>query len=85
MHGFIPYTGKIQPIEDENVPDLKASANTVLHLAENIESHKNHTLHFDHWFTGIPQHLAERGIWCCGTVRVPRLPGIPNNQHADKN
>ena len=77
-YDFIPYTGKIEPVEDPNVPDLKPSSNIVLHLAQIIPSFKNHNLFFDNWFTSIPllQHLASRGIWCCGTVRVPRLPGI---------
>ncbi|MFV0329690.1 MAG: hypothetical protein ACK5KL_07705 [Dysgonomonas sp.] len=30
------------------------------------------------------QHLASRGIWCCGTVRVPRLQGI-KAKNGDKN
>ena len=30
-------------------------------------------------------HLATRGIWCCGTVRVPRIPGIKKTKDDDKN
>lgn len=59
------------------VPDLKASSNSVFHLAQIIPSHFNH-LFFDNWFTSLPliQHLANRGILCCGTVRMPWLHGI---------
>lgn len=85
-YDFIPYTGKIQPVDDQTVPDLKASSNIVLHLAQVIPSNNNHNLYFDNWFTSLPlmSHLASRGIWCCGTVRVPRLPGIRKGKDADK-
>ena len=29
-------------------------------------------------------HLAGRGIWCCGTVRAPKLPGLPKEKQSDK-
>lgn len=75
---FIPCTGKTEPVEDPNVPDLKPSSNIVLHLAQIIPSFNNHNLFFDNWFISIPllQHLTSRGIWCCGTACVPRLPGM---------
>ena len=62
MYDFIPYTGKIQLVEDPNVPDLKASSNAVLHLAQTIPSNKNHIIFFDNWFTSLPllEHLASR-------------------------
>lgn len=86
MHDFIPYEGKITPVEDANVPDLGASSNIVLHLAQNIPTEQNHLLFFDNWFTSIPllQYLAGKGIWCCGTVRVPRLSGLPKTMKDDK-
>uniref|UniRef100_A0A6A7GCV3 PiggyBac transposable element-derived protein 3-like n=1 Tax=Hirondellea gigas TaxID=1518452 RepID=A0A6A7GCV3_9CRUS len=86
MYDFIPYIGKINPVEDPNISDLQASSNIVLYLAQNIPSHKNHLLFFDNWFTGVPliDHLASRGIWCCGTVRDPSLPGISKEKKTDK-
>ncbi|XP_064083071.1 piggyBac transposable element-derived protein 3-like [Macrobrachium nipponense] len=78
IHDFIPYTGSIQPVNKEGIPDLGASSNIVLHLAETMQSNRNHLLYFGHWFTSVPliKHMAERGIWCCGTVRPCRLPGL---------
>lgn len=86
MHDFIPYVGKILPVEDAEVPDIGASSNIVLHLAQNIPSDKNYLLFFDNWFTSLPllQHLASRAIWCCGTVRLPRLKGLPISMKDDK-
>ena len=30
-------------------------------------------------------HLATRGIWCCGTVQVPQIPGIKKTKDDNKN
>ena len=62
------------------------SSNIVLHLAQKIPSHVNHLLFFDNWFTSLPliNHLASREIWCCGTVRAARLPGVPKGKEHDK-
>ncbi|KAK3880920.1 hypothetical protein Pcinc_014570 [Petrolisthes cinctipes] len=78
VYDFIPYTGKIEPVNNPNVPDLNPSSNSVLHLAESIPPFKNHKLYFDNWFTSLPllDHLASRGIWCCGTVQQTRLHGL---------
>ena len=86
MYDFIPYTGKTQPVEDPNLPHLKASSNAVLHLAQTIPSNKNPIIFFDNWFTSLPilEHLASQKIWCCGTVRANRLPGIPKGENVDK-
>ena len=86
MYNFIHYTGKIPPVDDPNIPDIKASSNIVLHLAQNLPSDQNFLLFFDNWFTSIPllQHLAERRIWCCGTVRMPRLAGLLKSMSDDK-
>ena len=46
VHDFFPYTGKINPVDNPNVPDLKPSANAVLQLFESIPSFKNHKLFF---------------------------------------
>ena len=86
MYDFIPYSGKIEPVDDPTVPDLKPSANYVLHLAQNIPSDVNHLLFFDNWFSSLSlmDHLASRGIWCCGTVRPSRLSGMPNKMKCQK-
>lgn len=86
IYDFFPYTGKIYPVENPDIPDLKASSNVVLHLAQIVPSQKNHLLYFDNWFTSLPlvQHLATREIWCCGTVRAPRIPGIPKGKTLNK-
>ena len=86
MYDFIPYTGKIDPVNNPNIPDLKPNSNAVLHLAENIPSNRNHQLCFGNWFTSVPLlvHLAGREIWCCGTVRLSRLQGLPKSKDQDK-
>ena len=78
MYDSISYTGKINPGDDKNVPDLKASSKIVLHLDQCIPSQHNHLLFFYNWFTPFEflAHLASRGIWCCGTIRVPRIKGL---------
>ncbi|XP_045107338.1 piggyBac transposable element-derived protein 3-like [Portunus trituberculatus] len=78
VYDFRPYTGKIDPVDKNDVPDLGPSANAVLHLAEVIPYHKNHKLYFDNWFNSLPlvEYLATKGIWCCGTVQSRRLPGL---------
>ena len=78
VYDFMPYTGKIEPVNKPDVQDLKPSSNSVLHLTESIPCMKNHKLYFDNWFTSLPliEHLACRGIWCCGTVQQRRLPGL---------
>ncbi|XP_068226355.1 piggyBac transposable element-derived protein 3-like [Palaemon carinicauda] len=75
---FIPYTGKIPPVDEDDIPDLGPSSNIVLHFAKNIPHDRNHLLYFDNWFTSVPliRYLAEKGIWSCGTVRPNRLPGL---------
>ena len=35
-YDFILHTGKIQPVDDPAIPDLKPSANSILHLAQAI-------------------------------------------------
>ena len=69
----------------DDIPDLGASSNIVLHLAETIPNHRNHLLYYDNWFTSIPlvNHLAGRGIWSCGTVRACRLPGLKLTSDSD--
>lgn len=73
-------------MNDPTVPDLGASSNIVLQLSQIIPSNCNHYLFFDNWFTSLPllRHLATRKIWCCGTVRQARLPGIKKGKHDER-
>ena len=68
----------IQPVNDENVPDIKASVNSVFYLAQSILNKHIYFLYFNIWFTFTPlmRHLATRGIWCCGTVCVSHISEI---------
>lgn len=74
---FIPYVGKIEHVNNPNIPDLNPSSNSVLPLAECIPPRKN-KLFFDNWFTSLSSldHLASRGIQCNGTVQQNRLHGL---------
>lgn len=84
LHDFEVYTGKIHPVEGE--PDLGASSNVVLKMSKTIPHGKNHLLYFDNWFTSIPlaTHLASKEIYCLGTVRMNRVPGVQSCMTADK-
>ena len=86
IRNFIPYTGRIEPVMTDGVPNLGAGSNVVLHLAQIIPEHKNHLLYFDNWFTSIAllEHLTTRGIWCCGTIRAPHITGLPKNKNNEK-
>ena len=87
IYDFIPYIEKIEPVEDPNVLDLKASSNVVLHLAQPIPPFKNHMLFCDNWFTSLPlfDHLASRRIWSCGIIRENKLTDLPKNKSSDKD
>ena len=76
MYDFIIYTGKIEPLSGK--PDLGASSNVVVNLAETIPNDANHLLYFDRWFTSVPLqvYMAGKGIHCLGAVNVNRLPGV---------
>lgn len=78
VYDFIPYTGKILPVNTPGVPDLNPSFNSVLHLAESIPPLKNHKLYFDISFTSLPllAHLATLGIWYSRTVQHNRVRGL---------
>ena len=86
-YDFMPYTGKIKPVNDSAIPDLGASSNVVLHLSQTIAPNCNHYMFFDNWFTSLPllEHLATRKIWCCGTVRQARLSGIKIGKKDEKD
>ncbi|XP_028657085.1 piggyBac transposable element-derived protein 3-like [Erpetoichthys calabaricus] len=76
MYDFFIYSEKIEPVLGE--PDLGASSNVVLKLAQSIPVGLNHLLYFDNWFTSLPSMttLAKKKIFSLGTVRINRLPGI---------
>ena len=78
MHDFMPYTGKIDPVYDNDVPDLRASSNIVLHKAQCIPSQHNHLLFLNNWLTSLEflTHLASCEIWCCGAIRPQRVTGL---------
>ena len=80
------YTGKIEPVDCDGIPDLKASSNVVLHLAQNIPNHKNYMLYFDNWFSSISllDHLSTRGIFCCATIKTARITKMSKNKAAEK-
>ncbi|XP_024153448.1 piggyBac transposable element-derived protein 2 isoform X2 [Oryzias melastigma] len=75
-HNFEIYTGRV--VQPPELPDVGASGNVVLRLAQPIPKHQKHKLFFDNWFTSVPLilTLAQQGIHCAGTVRVNRLPGV---------
>ncbi|CAI5644706.1 unnamed protein product [Oreochromis niloticus] len=77
------YTGRVnQPLE---LPDVGASGNVVLRLAQPIPKEENYKLFFDNWFTSVPLvvTLNEQGIRCTGTVRGNRLPVVNLKSDAD--
>uniref|UniRef100_A0A3Q4MXL3 PiggyBac transposable element-derived protein domain-containing protein n=1 Tax=Neolamprologus brichardi TaxID=32507 RepID=A0A3Q4MXL3_NEOBR len=77
------YTGRVnQPPE---LPDVGASGNVVLRLAQPIPKEENYKLFFDNWFTSVPLvvTLNEQGIGCTGNVRGNRLPGVNLKSDAD--
>ena len=86
-YDFFSYTGKINLMNSPLVPDLKDSSYAVIQLMQTIPSRKNHLLFFDNWFTSLPlmRHLATRQIWCCGTVRTPRLTGLKLTKASEKD
>ena len=79
--------GSIQPVNDENIADLIASANSVLYLAQLILNKHIHFFYFNIWFTFTPlmRHLATRGIWYCGTVCVSHISEIRKGKAHDKD
>ena len=78
VYDFFPYTGKIYPVNNPEVPDLGPSSNSVLQLEECISNGQNFKLHCDNWFTSLKliDHLASRQIWVYGTIQERRLQGL---------
>ncbi|KAG0437065.1 hypothetical protein HPB47_017619 [Ixodes persulcatus] len=82
VHSFDIYTGKIDPVPGE--PDIGASGNIVLKLAQVIQPGLNHLLFCDNWFTSLKllTTLAKKKVHCLGTVRSNRLQGCPLSNDA---
>lgn len=82
-HNFEVYTGKA--VHPPELPDVGASGNVVLRLAEPIPKNRNFKLFFDNWFSSVPLMLvlSQQGIHCLGTVRSNRLPGSSMTPDAD--
>ncbi len=57
VYDFIPYTDKIEPVNDPDIPNLGPSSNIVLHLAESIPKDKGYRLYFDNWLNAFPLQL----------------------------
>ena len=75
VYDFFPYTGKIDSVNNPEVPDLGPSSNSVLQLVECIPYGQNFKLHCDNSFTSLKliDHLASRQIWVCDTIQERRL------------
>ncbi|XP_028676169.1 piggyBac transposable element-derived protein 3-like [Erpetoichthys calabaricus] len=75
VHSFDIFAGKIDPVPGE--PNIGASGNIVLKLAQVICGGLNHLLYFDNWFSSLDLFvaLANKGIPALGTVQQSRLQG----------
>ncbi|XP_040072936.1 piggyBac transposable element-derived protein 2-like [Ixodes scapularis] len=75
VHSFDVYTGHIDQVP--GFPDIGASGNIVIKLAQCVQPQLGHLLYFDNWFTSLKLlvTLAQRGIYALGTVRANRLQG----------
>uniref|UniRef100_A0A3Q3VTB7 PiggyBac transposable element-derived protein domain-containing protein n=1 Tax=Mola mola TaxID=94237 RepID=A0A3Q3VTB7_MOLML len=82
MHSFDIFSGKTDPAPGQ--PDIGASGNVVLKLAQVIHGAINHLLYFDNWFSSLDLFvaLANKGILALGTVRQNRLQGCTFKQRA---
>ena len=75
MHSFDIFAGKTDPAP--GAPDIGASGNNVLKLAQVIPGAVNHLLYFDNWFSSLQLFvtLANNGIPALGTVQQNCLQG----------
>uniref|UniRef100_A0A8C9ZPR0 PiggyBac transposable element-derived protein domain-containing protein n=1 Tax=Sander lucioperca TaxID=283035 RepID=A0A8C9ZPR0_SANLU len=83
VHSFDIFTGKIEPVP--GLPDIGASGNIVLKLAQVIHGAVNHLVYFDNWFSSLDLFvaLANNGIPALGTVRQCRLRGCSFSADAE--
>ncbi|XP_051554346.1 piggyBac transposable element-derived protein 2-like [Myxocyprinus asiaticus] len=82
-HNFEVYTGKA--VHPPELPDIGASGNVVLRLAEPVLTKRNFKLFFDSWFSLVPLMLvlSQQGIHFLGTVCSNCLPGSSMMPDAD--
>lgn len=79
VYSFEIFTGEIGPAPGQ--PDIGASGNIVLKLAQVIHENVNHLPYFDHWFSSLDLFvaLANKGILALGTIQQNRLRGCTFN------
>ncbi|XP_050507404.1 piggyBac transposable element-derived protein 3-like isoform X1 [Diabrotica virgifera virgifera] len=82
VYDFEVYCGAHKQPDD--LPDISASINVVIRLAERIPKNQNFLLFYDNWFCSpeLQIKLSENGIQSLGTVRTNRVP--KNKLPADK-
>lgn len=73
LYNYFVYCHKIELVP--NRPDLSASGNSVLALAEIVPDNRHHKNYFENWFTGLGllKELFSRGILSQGTFRSNRI------------
>lgn len=82
VYDFEVYCGSTN--QPENLPDISASSNVVIRLAERIPKNQNFLLFYDNWFCSpaLQIELIRNGIHSLGTVRTNRVPD--NHLPSDK-
>ncbi|XP_063216821.1 piggyBac transposable element-derived protein 2-like [Bacillus rossius redtenbacheri] len=70
------YSGQTEAVT--NLPNLGASSNVVLRLAQIVPQNQNYLLYFDNWFSspGLLVTLGKLGIGSLSTVRLNRYSGL---------
>uniref|UniRef100_A0A8C6U166 PiggyBac transposable element-derived protein domain-containing protein n=1 Tax=Neogobius melanostomus TaxID=47308 RepID=A0A8C6U166_9GOBI len=83
VHSFEIFAGKIDPVPGQ--PDIGASGDVVLKLAQVIHPNINHLLYFDSWFSSLNLFvaLAKMGIPALGTVEKKHLQGCSFSEDSD--
>ena len=77
-------TGKTP--QQEGHPDIGSIGNLVLKLCTILPNNLNLKMFMDNYFSGVPLflELLKRGIYCLGTVRLNRVPGLNSILITDK-
>ncbi|CAF95493.1 unnamed protein product, partial [Tetraodon nigroviridis] len=83
VHSFDIFTGEVDPAPGQ--PDIGASGNVVLKLAQVVRADVNHLLYFDSRFASLDLlvALANRGIPALGTVQPQGLRGCSFSADAE--
>ncbi|XP_047115075.1 piggyBac transposable element-derived protein 3-like [Schistocerca piceifrons] len=73
IYDFEVYSGPVN--QPSHLPNVNASGNVVLRLAERIPKYKNHKLFYDNWFCSpeLQVELVKCGIHSLGTVQLNRV------------